>query len=78
MSNSEWNGSITQFQIPKEAALSYKREHAHNTHKISLFLFMWPFLGPKGKTMPGLTSVASFVNHEHIGTDANYPTDITF
>lgn len=26
---------------------------------------------------PGLTSMASLVDHEHIGADANYPTDIT-
>lgn len=28
-------------------------------------------------TTPGLTSVASLVDHEHIGADANDPTDIT-
>lgn len=38
---------------------------------------MGPSQATKGKTMPGLTSVASFVNHEHIGPDANDPTDIT-
>lgn len=36
-----------------------------------------PFRAANGGTAPGLTSVASFVDHEHIGADAYYPTDIT-
>lgn len=39
------------------------------------------FLGEGGPTLVALErpfpSVASFVNHEHIGPDANDPTDIT-
>lgn len=64
--------------MPTDAALYYKREHVHDTENKSQFLICGQLSPTKGKTMSGLTSVASFVNHEHIGTDANYPTDITF
>lgn len=36
-----------------------------------------PLQATEGGTTPGLTSVASLVDHEYIGADANDPTDIT-
>lgn len=63
--------------VEKHYAWETGSEHSAETGQFPPATPRGPFRVTEGGTTPGLTSVASFVDHEHIGADANYPTDIT-